>query len=73
MQWFWKLLEASWIAGMPPEVNTFDTQLATKAYELAHKWHLADVMGIGRQPEGASSSDISGWGAEQAHFLTAPV
>lgn len=56
---------------MPPEVNSFEERLAEKAYALARKWHLADVMGIGgRQPEGASEADISDWGTEQV--LTRP-
>lgn len=59
-------------AGLPPEVNTFDVQLATKAYELARRWHVADVMGIGRQPEEANSTDIAGWGAEQACLCLCP-
>lgn len=54
---------------MPPEVNTFDERLAGKAYDLARRWHLADVMGIGgRQPKDASKNDIAQWGTEQVRL-----
>lgn len=55
--------------GMPPVKNDYDTSLATAAYDLAVKWHTADVMGIGAPPpEGVTEDDIKGWGSEQVHF-----
>lgn len=51
---------------MPPVTNHYDTSQAKAAYDLAVKWHTADVMGIGAPPpEGVSADDIKGWGSEQ--------
>eukprot|EP00775_Hariotina_reticulata_P009872 gene9872-10030_t len=52
--------------GMPPVKNSYDTSLATAAYDLAVKWHTADIMGIGADPPaGASAADIDDWDSEQ--------
>ncbi|KAG2497173.1 hypothetical protein HYH03_004762 [Edaphochlamys debaryana] len=52
--------------GMPPVTNTYDTSLATQAYDLALRWHTCDVMGIGSEgPAGASAADVAGWSSEQ--------
>lgn len=51
---------------MPPVKNDYDTSMATAAYDLAVKWHTADVMGIGAEPpNGVSPDDIKGWGSDQ--------
>jgi leukotriene-A4 hydrolase len=34
---------------MPPVTNTYDTSLATAAYDLAMRWHTCDVMGVGSE------------------------
>lgn len=52
--------------GMPPVKVSYDTSLATSAYDLALRWHTSDVMGVGSDPPpGASAADIAGWGSEQ--------
>lgn len=56
--------------GMPPVTNSYDTSLATAAYDLAVKWHTADVMGIGAPPPaGAGPQDIAGWSSAQVGQL----
>ena len=60
--------------GMPPvDVGAYyDDALARASAELAKKWHLCDVLGMGAQdrPEGASASDLEGFTAAQIdHFL----
>lgn len=52
---------------MPPAVNTYDESLATAAYDLACKWHTADVLGLGsaQGPEGVGPSDLEGWSSTQ--------
>ncbi len=56
--------------GLPPVTNEYDTSTAQAAYDLAVKWHTADVMGVGAQPpEGASPDDIKGWGSEQVSTI----
>jgi len=51
--------------GNPPVTHSYDTSLSEQAYALAMKWHTADVMGIGRAPDGVSKKDIEGWSSDQ--------
>ena len=60
--------------GMPPvDVSMFyDDALATASAELAKKWHLCDVLGMGAndRPEGVGKGDLSKFTAAQIdHFL----
>ena len=55
---------------MPPVKNQYDESLGQAAYELAKRWHTADVMGIGSEgPKGASPDDIKGWSSTQVRAL----
>jgi leukotriene-A4 hydrolase len=38
--WFYK-------RGMPPLVNSYDQSLVQASYDLAIKWHTADILGVG--------------------------
>lgn len=38
--WFYK-------RGMPPLVNSYDQSLVQASYDLATKWHTADILGVG--------------------------
>ncbi|KAI3426280.1 hypothetical protein D9Q98_008653 [Chlorella vulgaris] len=52
--------------GMPPVKCEYDESLGKAAYDLAKRWHTADVMGIGSSgPSGASAADIEGWSSTQ--------
>jgi hypothetical protein len=52
--------------GMPPVANSYDTSMASAAYDLAVEWHTADVMGIGADaPPGVGPDDIQGWSSAQ--------
>jgi hypothetical protein len=52
--------------GMPPVSNSYDTSMASAAYDLAVRWHTADVMGIGADaPAGVGPDDIQGWSSAQ--------
>lgn len=56
---------------MPPVKNSYDTSLATAAYDLASAWHTADVMGIGADPPAtATADDLKGWGTAQVGGLS---
>lgn len=56
--------------GMPPVKNSYDTSLATAAYDLASAWHTADVLGIGAdRPATATADDLKGWGTAQVCAL----
>jgi leukotriene-A4 hydrolase len=60
--------------GMPPvDVGAYyDGASSAASADLARKWHLCDVLGMGKpnRPEGASAADIEGWTAVQIdHFL----
>jgi leukotriene-A4 hydrolase len=51
---------------MPPVKNEYDESLGQAAYELAKRWHTADVMGIGSEgPKGASADDLKAWSSTQ--------
>lgn len=51
---------------MPQVKNSYDTSLATAAYDLASAWHTADMMGIGADPPAtATADDLKGWGTAQ--------
>jgi leukotriene-A4 hydrolase len=55
--------------GMPPVTNSYDTSMASAAYDLAVKWHTADVMGIGAEsPPGVGPADIQGWSSAQVRL-----
>eukprot|EP00884_Botryococcus_braunii_P019549 jgi/Botrbrau1/6278/Bobra.0129s0023.1 len=59
--WFYK-------PGLPPVKNDYDSELAQAAYQLASRWHQADLMGMGISSKASSSfspSDIEGWSTDQ--------
>ena len=57
-------------AGMPPNVISYDAELAKEANRLAEAWHLADVMGRGIDEIPSSVEQISteSWSPEQVNF-----
>lgn len=52
---------------MPPQVISYDAELAREAYSLAEAWHLGDVMGIGisEPPEAVKQTNLSSWTPDQ--------
>ena len=59
---------------MPPVQNMYDTSLGDAATQLAKRWHMSDVMGIGgAPPKGASPDDIKDWSSEQARSSVCSV
>ena len=60
--------------GMPPvDVGAYyDGASSAASADLARKWHLCDVLGVGTpdRPADASATDIEGWSSVQIdHFL----